>query len=197
MDKDQIGEGQGGEKVVSTLMSKNQNSDIASFERKFTEGNQREMRKDESNYTESVANTGQKEILISSIGTAMGKVEIKPVEKSQPVVRGSSIDLQSKLRDLMKCGSSINTTNPFAPKKTAIPPPQLQQQQQQQQGDYQRDCFIKCNVTSEFFITADVVIFFFFFLKPQNLKNNKLFFVQFILFYKYFWVCVVRMRTAY
>lgn len=161
MDKDQIGEGQGGEKAVSTLMSKNQSSDIALFERKFTEGNQREMRKDGSNYTESVANTGQKEILISSIGTAMGKVEIKPSEKSQPVVRGSSIDLQSKLRDLMKCGSSINTTNPFAPKKTEIPPPQLQQQQQQ--GDYQRDCFIKCNVTSEFSITADVVNFFFFF----------------------------------
>lgn len=144
LDKDQKGEGQGGEKVVSTLMSKNQSSDIASFERKFMEGNQREMRKDGSKYTESVANTGQKDILVSSTGTAMGKVETKPSEKSQPVVRGSSIDLQSKLRDLMKCGSSINTTNPFAPKRTEIPPPQ--QQQQQQQGN-QKDCFIKCNVT--------------------------------------------------
>jgi hypothetical protein len=141
LDKDQIGEGQGGEKV-----SKNQSSDIASFERKFTGGNQREMRKDGSKYTESIANTVQKEILVSSIGTAMGKVEIKPPEKSQPVVRGSSIDLQSKLRDLMKCGSSINTTNPFAPKKTEILPPQLQQQQ----GNYQKDFLIKCNITSEF-----------------------------------------------
>lgn len=152
-----MGEGQGGEKVVSTLMSKNQSSDVASFERKLTEGNQREMRKDGSNYTESITKTGQKEILISSMGSALGKVEIKPSEKSQPVVRGSSIDLQSKLRDLMKCGSSINTTNPFAPKKSEIPPPQLQQQQ----GDYQKECFIKDDITSQFFITSDVAIFYY------------------------------------
>ena len=156
LDIDQLGEGQGGEKVASTIMSKNQSSDVASFERKFTEGNQREMRKDGLNYTESITNTGQKEILISSIGSAVGKVEIKSSEKSQPVVRGSSIDLQSKLRDLMKCGSSINTTNPFAPKKSEIPPPQLQQQQ----GNYQKDCFIKYNATTEFYITSDVLIFY-------------------------------------
>lgn len=43
------------------------------------------------------------------------------VVQPEPVKRASNFDLQSQLRDLLKCGSSSNT-NPFAPKRDNVPP---------------------------------------------------------------------------
>ena len=91
-------------------------------------------------HSNNIVNTVLKDIPSKLIGTAISKIEkTKSSETSQqPVVRERNIDLQSKLRDLMKCGSSTNTTNPFASRKLEVPsststmplplPLQLQQQ---------------------------------------------------------------------
>ena len=127
-DKDKIGENRVEEKAASKITPKNQNSNVPAFEMKFSEGNHRDIRKDALEHSESsTVNKVLKNSHTSSVGTAIGKAEMKSSEASQPVVRGRNIDLQSKLRDLMKCGSSTNTTNPFASKKLETPPPVQQQ----------------------------------------------------------------------
>lgn len=52
---------------------------------------------------------------------ADGKASAVSAAMSAPVVRASNIDLQSQLRNLLKCGNSSNIQNPFTARKIISP----------------------------------------------------------------------------
>ena len=66
------------------------------------------------------ANAGSKEALLES-GVDLKAAALASVPVPVPVVRASNIDLQSQLRNLLKCGNSSNIQNPFTARKITSP----------------------------------------------------------------------------
>ena len=68
------------------------------------------------------ANTESKEAPLGLGGDGKASSSaVTPVPVPVPVVRASNIDLQSQLRNLLKCGNSSNIQNPFTARKITSP----------------------------------------------------------------------------
>ena len=57
-------------------------------------------------------------------GGGVGSVDLAPPSGPGSVVQGSNLNLQSQLRNLLKCGGTSSAVNPFAPRKTSPDVPQ-------------------------------------------------------------------------